>query len=360
MGALAALVLSGTASLPLLALLGALFGIADALYMPAQQAFLPRTLDADRLPSANALLQSTMQLAAIAGPPIAGAMIAVIGTGTAFVLDSASFFVAAIVVGMISSRGLPRPQPHGDQPSPDAGSVETDGAPADAMDEAVGEPESFVAAIRTAVRYVLADSALRDDAPAVACAQLRAQRAGGRRDALAGGGAVRLRPGWPRSDVGGLGRGRARRHAGRGQHSRRAAGRHPPRAIAIAGVAMMVVGVGAWLPVVMIALAVMGAMIGYVNILAISWLQARVETEMIGRVMSLAMLMGFGITPLSLGVAGALLDVDATLTFVAAGALVALVALVAAALRFPARFDAPPSRGRASEAIPQAEGVGSQ
>ena len=42
-GAIAALVLTGTATMPLLALLGAVFGAADALYLPAQQAFLPRT-----------------------------------------------------------------------------------------------------------------------------------------------------------------------------------------------------------------------------------------------------------------------------------------------------------------------------
>ena len=71
-GALAALVLTGTGSLPVLAILGALFGIADALYIPAQQAFLPRTLDVERLPSANAMLQGTLQLASIAGPPLAG------------------------------------------------------------------------------------------------------------------------------------------------------------------------------------------------------------------------------------------------------------------------------------------------
>src|SRR5690242_5795509 len=58
-GAIAALALSGEVSIPLLAVLGATFGAADALYMPAQQAFLPRTLEPDRLPSANALLHGT-------------------------------------------------------------------------------------------------------------------------------------------------------------------------------------------------------------------------------------------------------------------------------------------------------------
>ena len=48
----------------------------------AQQAFLPRTLEPERLPSGNALLQGTMQLSSIVGPPIAGAVIAVTSTGS--------------------------------------------------------------------------------------------------------------------------------------------------------------------------------------------------------------------------------------------------------------------------------------
>ncbi len=91
----------------------------------------------------------------------------------------------------------------------------------------------------------------------------------------------------------------------------------------------------------MVALAVMGLMVGFVNIVAISWLQARIAQDMLGRVMSLAMLMGFGITPLSLGVAGALLDVNATLLFVGAGLLVVGVAVAAALARYPSKFDAP-------------------
>ncbi len=104
-GAIAALALSGGASVPVLALLGAVFGAADALYMPAQQAFLPRTLDAERLPSANALLQGTYQLASIVGPPIAGAVIALTTTGVAFAVDATSFFLAAIVIALIGRPG---------------------------------------------------------------------------------------------------------------------------------------------------------------------------------------------------------------------------------------------------------------
>jgi hypothetical protein len=67
--------------------------------------------------------------------------------------------------------------------------------------------------------------------------------------------------------------------------------------------------------------------------------------------MSLAMLMGFGIMPISLGLAGALLDLDATALFLGAGVLVILAALGAAAGRYAAAFDAPP---RSSLRLPAA------
>jgi len=111
--------------------------------------------------------------------------------------------------------------------------------------------------------------------------------------------------------------------------------------VAVSGAAMLVVAVAPVLVVTMAALAVMGLMVGFVNIVAVSWLQARIAQDMLGRVMSLAMLVGFGITPLSLGVAGALLDVNATLLFAGSGLLVIGVAVAAALSRYPSKFDAP-------------------
>ena len=112
-------------------------------------------------------------------------------------------------------------------------------------------------------------------------------------------------------------------------------------AVAACGIAMMGVGLAPGLPVAAACLAVMGLGIGYCNVVAISWLQSRVPTDMVGRVMSVAMLMGFAMTPLSLGIAGALLDVNATVLFLAAGAIVGLVAVVAWLRRFAEAFDAP-------------------
>jgi hypothetical protein len=112
-------------------------------------------------------------------------------------------------------------------------------------------------------------------------------------------------------------------------------------AIGMAGVAMAAVGVLPWLPAVIATLAVVGVAIGYANIVLISWMQARVHAELLGRVMSLLMLMSAGIQPLSIGLAGVLIDLDATALFVGAGALVVATALFAMAIRFPELLDGP-------------------
>ncbi len=343
-GAIAGLVLTGAASLPLLAVLGALFGTADALYMPAQQAFLPRTLDAGRLPSANALLQGTLQVASIAGPPIAGAVIAVVGTGAAFVVDSASFFVAALVVLMISARGaLPvaRPDAVHAVSEPAAADRDVEALPSPATEAGAEREPSFATAIREGIGYVLADPPLRTTLVLTLVLNF----------AIAGPATL----GMPwlaevRFDAGptGLGLLAAGWAVGALAGTLVAGNLRVARpgfvllgSVAVAGVAMMAAGAATWLPAVVAALAVMGVAIGYVNIVAISWLQARVPPRMVGRVMALTMLMGFGIVPLSLGIAGALLDLDATALFLGAGGLVLLVALAALVSRYPAAFDAP-------------------
>jgi MFS transporter, DHA3 family, tetracycline resistance protein len=112
-------------------------------------------------------------------------------------------------------------------------------------------------------------------------------------------------------------------------------------AVGSSGAAMLVVAGAPWIGLATLALAVMGVLIGFTNIIAVTWLQSRIATEMMGRVMSLAMLMGFGITPLSLGVAGWLLDLNATALFLGSGLIVIGVTTVAALTHFPAAFDAP-------------------
>ena len=333
-GVIAALAVTGTASVPALAVLGVLFGAADALYMPAQQAFLPRAVEADRLPSANALLQGTLQMASMVGPPLAGIVIAIAGTGTAFAVDAVSFLVAALVILLMG----PAPANRANESAA--------GVPASEGTVQASTGPSFGAELRAGIRYVAADPAIRTllllalvlnfalNGPAgVGMAWLAQVR-------FASGpvGLGLMEAGWAAGALTGI------VLAGNVQLEHQ--GRVVVGGVAAAGVMMAAVGLLGSMPGVIAALAVMGAAIGYVNVVAVSWLQGRVQPGMVGRVMSIVMLMSFGITPLSLGLSGALIDLDATALFVGAGVLTVLAALFAVTLRLPAMLDERPAAAR--------------
>lgn len=340
-GIVAGLAATGQATLPVLAALGALFGAVDALYLPAQQAFLPRAVSTDRLPSANALLQGTLQLASIVGPPLAGVVIAVVGTGSAFAIDALSFvaaagFVMLMATGAVAQAGASRPAAEGATP-----------APATSPD---GPGESFGDSLRAGFRYLSGDPAIR---MLLALSFLL-------NFAVNGPGAVGMA--WlaqRRFDVGPVGLGLmgagwavgaliGTAVAGSVRLDRQ--GYVVVAAVLVSGVAMAAVGLLAWFPGVLAALFVMGLAIGYLNVVGVSWLQARVEVEMLGRVMSLVLVAGFGITPLSTAIAGALIDVNATALFVGSGLLVFATGLAALAVRFPAVVDGSPRRMTVEEA----------
>jgi len=349
-GVIAALAATGDASLPALALLGVLFGAADALYMPAQQAFLPRTVEAERLPSANSLLQGTLQMAAIAGPPLAGIVIAIAGTGVAFTIDAVSFFAAALVILLM------RPAPASSRlPGHPAVDLSEPAETANAADAPAGP--SFWAELRGGIRYVAADPAIRTlmllalvlnlalNGPAgVGMAWLANQRF----DAGPAGLGL-MEAGWAAGALVGI------VLAGNVRLERQ--GRMVVGAVAAAGLMMAAVGLLSSLVGVVAALVVMGLAIGYVNVVAVSWLQGRVEPGMVGRVMSLVMLMSFGVMPLSLGLSGALIDANATALFVGAGALTVVTAIFAALIRLPAMLDERPALAQAEAAGVEASGV---
>jgi MFS transporter len=99
--------------------------------------------------------------------------------------------------------------------------------------------------------------------------------------------------------------------------------------IAVAGAALAFYGFVTSLPLAGIIGVAMGMAIGYVNVLGISWLQKRTDPQLLGRVMSLVMLGSFGLGPISNAIAGLLVDVNLSLLFAGAGALLVIVALFA-------------------------------
>ena len=349
--AIAALIVSDNASIPALAALGLLFGAADAMFIPAMQAFVPRAAGDDRLPSANALLQGTLQLTSIVGPPVAGLVVAAAGTGIAFGLDAASFVVAAGLLMMIGGARVLSRSGVGSSATGAAGAAApapAPGAPGHPAAPVANEP--FLASLRGGLRYVLADRAIAMlmlvslvlnfalSGPASVGMPWLAEL---RYHAGAAGLGV-LVAAWA---VGGLA---GTLVAGNARLERQ--GRNVLVGLAVAGCAVAVVGIAPSVLVAFAAFAVGGLCTGYVNIVAISWLQARVERAMLGRVMGLVMLMGFGISPLSMAIAGALIDVNATALFLGAGGLMIVTTIGARAMGMVELFNAPVGQARPGNA----------
>lgn len=76
--------------------LALLLGVVTAIDSPARQSFVPQLVDKEQLGSAIALNSGTFNAARVIGPSVAGILIAVTGSGGAFLLNGLSY-VAVIV-----------------------------------------------------------------------------------------------------------------------------------------------------------------------------------------------------------------------------------------------------------------------
>lgn len=92
---MAVLLLSGTAQVWQLALGGAVVGGASAFFGPASSGLIPQTVSAARLQQANALLSLSRTSTRIAGPALAGLILAASSSGVVFVIDAITFAVSA-------------------------------------------------------------------------------------------------------------------------------------------------------------------------------------------------------------------------------------------------------------------------
>ncbi|HSD78175.1 MAG TPA: MFS transporter [Solirubrobacteraceae bacterium] len=100
-GAMAALLIASAAEIWTLAVLAGVTGAATGFFNPASTGLLPAVVAAERLQQANALRGLSMAAGQIAGPILAGVLVAVAGAGWALAVDAASFGVsAAFLVGL--------------------------------------------------------------------------------------------------------------------------------------------------------------------------------------------------------------------------------------------------------------------
>ncbi len=105
-GASAALLLSGSAHVWQLAGLQAVYGAAEGFFGPAATAVVAQIVEQDDLQQANALLGLSGTVAAIAGPALAGVIVATLGPGWALAADAATFLLSAVFLSMMRVRPL--------------------------------------------------------------------------------------------------------------------------------------------------------------------------------------------------------------------------------------------------------------
>ena len=283
------------------------FGVADAFSFPAGGAMMPTLVKPEQLPAANALFASSAQASTMLGPAPAGLIIKRWGMAVAFWADAVSFLFA--IAALFGVPEAPRPAP-------------VPGAP---------PKPSVLHSIAEGLRYVYRDHPLR--ALMLLAAGLNLCAVGPIMVGLAllakfhfgssaaygtfiscfGGGAL-----------GGM------ILAGTMKHPRRR-GWMLLSVAATQSVGLGLLGVLHGFLGIAVVLVLMGLGGGLVNVTLASWMQARVERALLGRVMSVLMFAALGLVPVSYVIAGAVAQLHLNLMFVVAGAGMLLVTLVAAA-----------------------------
>jgi MFS family permease len=92
------LTLSGVITIPMIAVLAFLMGTVNAVDAPARQAFVSSIVTRDQLASAIAMNSGIFNAARALGPALAGVLIALVGSGLAFVLNALSYL--ALIIGL--------------------------------------------------------------------------------------------------------------------------------------------------------------------------------------------------------------------------------------------------------------------
>jgi MFS family permease len=81
-------------------LISFLLGTVNALDAPARQAFVPEMVTKDQLASAIALNSGAFNTARVIGPSMAGILIALVGTGGAFIINGVSYI--AVIIALLA------------------------------------------------------------------------------------------------------------------------------------------------------------------------------------------------------------------------------------------------------------------
>ncbi|MFC7944358.1 MFS transporter [Microbacterium oxydans] len=109
-GTIAALLFTGTATIPLLIVLSIVNGASTAFVLPAMQGIIPQLTTPEHLQQANAMLSFVRSAVTIGGPIIAGVLVATAGPAWAMVVQAAGWVIAIPVLALVR---LPPPSQAG-------------------------------------------------------------------------------------------------------------------------------------------------------------------------------------------------------------------------------------------------------
>ncbi|MFB6805937.1 MFS transporter [Streptomyces sp. NPDC056387] len=284
--------LAGSLTVAMLCCAAAAFGAVDAFFQPARASVLPSVVDRELLAPANALLAVAAKVSAVLGPAVGGMVVALADAPVAFLVDGVCFALCGLCVSGI--RPLPRP-------GTDAGDRAEGGAaePADAP--------SLAARIRAGLRYAFEDPRIRTilavDAAVTFC------QAGPFTVGFATLAKVDLQGG---SATLGLLNGALAGGAMLGTLVGGALDTRPRIGLLIAALAgWLSIGTGLLGLVgntagALATVLAMGFGMGFQGVFGLSWIQRTIDGPVLSRVISVDMVIGYAVAPLSLIVCGAL------------------------------------------------------
>ncbi|CUI04063.1 MFS transporter [Massilia antarctica] len=300
---LAGMVLTGHVSLGAISVLALAIGFASAFSIPAGTSMLPNVVAPAQLPMANGMMMGVRQVTMLAGPLLAGLLMALFGDGSghaagsaagtaagagaagvgiAFAVDSASFLLSAWTLSKVKlGHAPPKAAPQ-------------------AVLRAVGAGLAMVwndTALRTCMLYwglcsFVVGGTMQVALPVLASTVLHGASALGLIMGVHGAGSL---AGMALSGV--LGKFRVRNF-----------GTTVLLGDVLVGLLLMPLGLVAasWqAAALMLAIGVLG---GFMQVAVFSWLQQRVPRAMLGRAMSIFMFIFMGVAPLSAALTGYLLQ----------------------------------------------------
>ncbi|MFB9241988.1 MFS transporter [Massilia antarctica] len=296
---LAGMVFTGHVSLGAISMLALAIGFASAFSIPAGTSMLPNVVAPAQLPMANGMMMGVRQVTMLAGPLLAGLLMALFGDGSghaagsaagagaagvgiAFAVDSASFLLSAWTLSKVKlAHAPPKAAPQ-------------------AVLRAVGAGLAMVwndTALRTCMLYwglcsFVVGGTMQVALPVLASTVLHGASALGLVMGVHGAGSL---AGMALSGV--LGKFRVRNF-----------GTTVLLGDVLVGLLLIPLGLVAasWqAAALMLAIGVLG---GFMQVAVFSWLQQRVPRAMLGRAMSISMFIFMGVAPLSAALTGYLLQ----------------------------------------------------